>query len=924
MKSSKYILLLSLVLASFLAEAQKAKTELVTATLRSADIDEFVRVVEQQTDYRFYYNRGQFDSFAVTITVNATPVQELLKTVFLYTDFQASFDNERNIFLTKGVSIVTTLPVAGSLSRKDSLKNNQSSLSQNNGKRSGNASAFANDKLYQIGVKTPNAKETTAAITLYVTSSKTGEAIPGSSITLDDKGEVASTDSNGMYSLVVSKGRHVLTITSFGKKQAKRQLIVYSDGSLPVELEDEIRVLEDVLVSTQRNVNVNRAQMGSERLNIKSIKQVPAVFGEADVLRVILTLPGVKSVGEASTGFNVRGGGTDQNLILFNDATIYNPSHFFGFFSAFNPEVIKDIELFKSSIPAKYGGRLASVLNITGREGNKTKYTGTAGVGLLTSRITVEGPIQKDKSSFVLGARTTYANYLLKLLPKNSNYRNSRASFYDVNLLLNQKINDRNDLYFTGYTSKDQFNLNNDTVYGYQNRSLSLKWKHTFSSRLEGAFTGGYDGYEYNNMSEENKINAYKMAFDISQLNFKTDLTYTFNQTHIVDFGLSSILYKLHPGSFVPVGNESMVTPKIAPQEQALESAVYVSDRYEFNNKFSVSGGIRYSMFNYLGAQNVNIYAAGFPKDESTLLNKVQYKPGEIIKTYHGPEVRLSTRYSLTKSFSVKGSYNTLRQYIHMLSNTTAISPTDIWKLSDMNIKPQFGDQFSIGFFKNFGVDSIETSVEVYYKRLRNILDYKSGAQLVLNHHIETDVYNAKGKAYGIELMVKKRTGKLNGWMSYTFSRTLLQMNDPNIGTIVNRGEFYPSNYDKPHDATVVGNYAVNHRFSVSLNLTYSTGRPITLPIGRFYYAGSQRALYSDRNANRIPNYFRTDLSMNIEGNHKIHQLAHNSWTIGVYNLTGRKNPYSVYYTSENGIVNGYKLSIFGSAIPFINYNIRF
>jgi hypothetical protein len=259
-----------------------------------------------------------------------------------------------------------------------------------------------------------------------------------------------------------------------------------------------------------------------------------------------------------------------------------------------------------------------------------------------------------------------------------------------------------------------------------------------------------------------------------------------------------------------------------------------------------------------------------------------------------------------------------------MLSNTTSISPTDIWKLSDPNIKPQYGQQVSLGLFKNFGTDSIETSVEVYYKWLENILDYKSGAQLVLNPHIETDVVNAKGKAYGVELMIKKRSGKLNGWLSYTYSRTLLKMDDPNVGTIINGGKFYPANYDKPHDATLVGNYAINHRFSVSLNVTYSTGRPITLPIGRYYYAGSERALYSDRNAYRIPDYFRTDFSMNIEGNHKVHQLTHNSWTLGIYNLTGRKNPYSVYFTSENGVINGYKLSIFGSAIPFINYNIRF
>lgn len=921
-KHVKNILFTFFLLSVFDGYAQKTTNELVSATFRGADIDEFVKVVEQQTNYTFYYNRAQFDSFAVTVTVNAISVDELLKTIFLYSDFHASIDQDRHVFLTKGASIVTTLAGVTTLSKKDSIKRAFLPSRISNGKSSN--LAFANEKLYEIGVKTQEIKQGNATLSLYVVSTKTEEPLPGCSVTLDNRGQVATTDSNGVYHLTISRGRHIVTINSFGKKTARRQFILYSDGLLAVEMEDEIRVLEDVLVSTQRNMNINRAQMGSEKLNIKSIKQVPAVFGEADVLKVLLTLPGVKSVGEASTGFNVRGGAADQNLILFNDATIYNPSHFFGFFSAFNPDLTKDVELFKSSIPAKYGGRLSSVLNITGREGNKTKYTGTAGVGLLTSRINVEGPIKKDKSSFIFGARTTYANWLLKLLPENFNYKNSAASFYDLNLMISQKINDKNDIYFTGYASKDQFNLNNDTVYGYQNKSVSVKWKHVFNSKLESAFTGGYDGYKYNNSSESNKVNAYKMSFDINQLNFKSDFTYNADRKQIIDFGLSSIFYKLHPGSFLPVGEQSLVAAKISAEEQALESAVYASDKYEFNNKFSVNAGVRYSIFNYLGPREVSVYAPGLPKDESSIINKIGYKPGQFIQTYHGPEIRLSAKYSLAKSFSVKAGYNTLRQYLHMLSNTTAISPTDIWKLSDLNIKPQYGDQVSVGFFKNFGIDSFETSVEFYYKRLQNILDYKSGAQLVLNPHIETDVINARGKAYGVELMIKKKTGKLNGWMSYTYSRTLLKMDDPNIGTVVNHGEFYPANYDKPHDATFVGNYAINHRFSLSLNLTYSTGRPITLPIGRYYYAGSQRAFYSDRNSYRIPDYFRSDFSMNIDGNHKIHQLTHNSWTIGVYNLTGRKNPYSVYFTSENGVVNGYKLSIFGSAIPFINYNIRF
>lgn len=906
--------------ASFICSGQSAKQPLITADFKGADVEEFVKVLEQQSGYKFYYDRAQFDSFYVTLTVKEMPLEEVLNSAFRYSDFYVSFDPDNDVFITKGESIVTKLFAGRPADKRDSFKiaKSYSKVEKNKSTHE----AFANEKLYQIGIKTQGVKEAAVTISISVVSAKTKEAIALSSISLDDKGAIATTDSNGVYMLSVTKGRHILTINSFGKKQAKRHLIVYSNGSLPVEMEDEIRVLEDVTVSTQKNTSINRAQMGFERLNMKTIKNVPAVFGEADVLRVILTLPGVKSVGEASTGFNVRGGAADQNLILFNDATIYNPSHFFGFFSAFNPEIIKDVELYKSSIPAKYGGRLSSVLNITGREGNKQKFTGSAGIGVLTSRLNIEGPIKKDKSSFILGGRTTYANWLLKLLPEA--YKNSAASFYDLNLLVSQKVNEKNDLYLTGYLSADKFRLNNDTSYGYQNQSASIKWKRDFNSKMESAFTAGYDKYTYNNTSENNKVNAYKMSFDIRQFNLKGDFTYIVNPKHTVDFGISSIYYKLNPGSFVPVGQESLVVPNIVAAEQALESAVYVSDRYDISKRLSVNGGIRYSMFNYIGPYNVNIYAAGLPMDESSLIKQSQYTSGKIIKTYRGPEVRFSAKYSLAKNVSVKAGYNTLRQYIHMLSNTTAISPTDIWKLSDYNIRPQFGDQISLGLFKNFGKDSVETSVEVYYKRLKNILDYKSGAQLVLNPHIETDVVNTKGKAYGVEFMIKKRTGKLNGWLSYTYSRTLLKMDDENIGPVINHGQYYPANYDKPHDATLVSNYAINRRFSLSLNVTYSTGRPITLPIGRFYYSGSERALYSDRNEYRIPDYFRSDFSMNIDGNHKIHQLTHNSFTIGVYNLTGRKNPYSVYYTSENGVINGYKLSIFGSAIPFINYNIRF
>ena len=909
------------------AYSQETKPVLITGDFRGVTIDEFVKQIESKTSFHFYYDPAQFDLLVVNAEMKDKTIEDVLNEIFKNSEYKFTI-YQHHIFLLKGQqNINTNLPLGLAATLKDSAYWKQLALAANaagNTKNKTVSKALLDNKLHEVGIKTNELQPGNAVLTGVVVDAATAKTLPDVSIYVEGQNGEIYTNQDGQYSVALPKGRHVIRIKGAGKKEMRYQVMLYSDGNFNVSLIDDIPMLTEVIVSAERVANVNRVQMGVEHLNIKSIKQMPVVFGEADIIRAVLTLPGVKSVGEASTGFNVRGGAADQNLILFNGATIYNPAHFFGFFSSFNPEIVKEVELYKSSIPANYGGRLASVLDVTAREGNKEKISGTAGIGLLTTRINLEGPIVKNKSSFNFGGRTTYSNWLLKLLPDKYDFKNSKASFYDFNLITSHAINEKNNLYFTGYFSGDRFNLNSDTAYGYNNLNLSLQWKHNFNNKLVGAFTIGADHYDYLNESDNNPVNAYKMDFSIEQYNLKADFNYNLNMKHQIDFGFSSIYYKLNPGSFQPNDEESQVTPLTVQTEQALESAVYLSDRYDITRKLSFSPGIRYSFFNSLGPQNVDVYASDLPKTDANRTSTVAYKNNSVIKSYHGPELRFTARYNFTPDFSVKASYNTLRQYIHVLSNTAAISPTDIWKLSDYNIEPQLGDQTSLGLYKNFKSDSVELSVEVYTKRIKNYLDYKNGAVLVLNDHIETDVFKTKGKAYGLELMLKKRVGKLNGWVSYTYSRILLKMDDPVAGETVNNGEYYPANYDKPHDFTFIGNYRINHRFSISFNTTYSTGRPITVPIGRFYYAGSERTLYAERNSYRIPDYFRADFSMNIEGNHKVHQRTHNSWTIGLYNMTGRRNPYSVYYTSENGVVNGYKLSIFGSVIPFVNYNIRF
>lgn len=902
--------------------AQTKVEQLINVDFANANIVQIVNDLELKTGAYFYYDPSAMDSISVTLKLEQKTLPFILNEVFKNTTIGFAIQGQ-TIFLTKNIGIKVDL-ADGYYTSDPAKKNAMGSLKEYEDMDQVGAikETIIANKVYEVGIKTNEIKQGSATLAGYLRDQKSGEPLVGASIYSNTAKVGAISDQFGFYALTMSRGPHSLLIKATGNRDTRRQIILYSDGKMNVELQEQIYTLKQVKVSAEKRENVKSLEMGVNRLDINTIKRVPSVFGEPDILRVVLTLPGVQSVGEASTGFNVRGGSADQNLILLNDATIYNPSHFFGFFSAFNPDIVKDVQLYKSTIPQKFGGRLSSVLEVTNREGNKKKFTGSAGIGLITSRLNIEGPIDSNKTSFILGARTTYSNWLLKLLPQD--YKQSRASFTDANLGISHQFNEKNNIYLSGYYSKDSFKLNSDTTYGYNNKNFGVKWKHDFNNKLYGVLSLGTDHYSYNIKSDANPVNAYKLDFDINQINFKTDFVYNFSNNHIFDFGISSINYKLRPGSFLPNGPESLVTPDIVEPEQALESAIYIGDKYDIGNDLSISAGLRYSFFNYLGPQSLNTYAPNLPVTEGNVTGVTTYGKNKLIKTYHGPEIRASARYSFAPDFSVKASYNTLRQYIHLLSNTTAIAPTDIWKLSDPNIRPQFGSQVSLGFYKNFKGQTIETSIEGYYKNLNDFLDYKSGANLVLNNNIETDVISTNGKAYGIEFFVKKNTGKLNGWMSYAFSRTLLKMDDAQGGLLVNNGNYYAANFDKPHAFNFTGNYKFKHRYNLSINVTYSTGRPITLPIAKYNYGGAERVYYSDRNAYRIPDYFRTDISFNIEGNHKVNQLTHNSWTIGVYNITGRQNAYSTYFTTENGVINGYKLSIFATALPFINYNIKF
>ena len=682
--------------------------------------------------------------------------------------------------------------------------------------------------------------------------------------------------------------------------------------------------LAEIVVVGGRQSAVNNMMIGSEKFKPEILKNIPSAFGESDIMKIVLSLPGVTTVGEASSGYNVRGGATDQNLILFNGGTVYNPSHLFGLFTSFNSDAVEDVELFKSSIPVEYGGRISSVLKVTSKEANMQKLTGSASIGALTSKANLEIPIIKDHMSLLLNGRTTYSDWMLKLLPEDSGYKNGTANFFDVGGVLTWKLNSMHRLKIFGYWSKDKFSFSSDDNYGYQNRNFSAEWRSILNERITATLTAGLDHYDYYNEDRNVPTMAARLSFGIDQLWGKLHIRQRLSEKQVISYGLSMQHYNVQAGKYDPVGEESCIKPDQLQKEKALESAAYIDYERSLTEKLSVSAGLRYSMFNALGPRDVNIYADGELPSEGTLIN-TNHETG-IIKTYHAPEIRLAARYALQDNLSLKAGFNTMHQYIHKVSNTSIMSPTDTWKLSDPNINPQSGWQLAGGIYYETNNKNYEFSAEVYYKHISDYLNYRSSAILLMNHHLETDVISTKGKAYGIELQAKKPFGKLNGWVSYTFSRSLLRQDDERVAVPLNNGDWYPSEYDRPHEVKAVLNYKFTERYSFSSNFNYATGRPTTLPAGKYYDSHHQKYMpyYTDRNTYRIPDYMRLDLAFNIEPTHKLTTFLHTSFSIGVYNALARKNAYTIYYVNEGEEIKGYKLSVFGTAIPYVSLNIRF
>ncbi len=904
--------------------AQEGDDIYISGTFDSLRFTNFIADLEQKNDIQFYYKQEWLDTMWVIGHYEKIAFDEFMSDYLKGTDlFMQKMDGNRFI-ITKGYDVRSNLPDNYFNVSTNVEDINITSVDFNNEQEEQRIRNLLESKLFIIGKKENIPVSGKVVVAGHVREKDTGEPLIGAIVYIENPQIGVATDAFGYYSIELPVGRTTILIKCIGMKETRRQVELYSNGKLNIEMEEDVIPLREIVIEADKDINVAGMQMGMEKLDARTAKSIPAVLGEVDIVKVALTLPGVQTVGEAASGFNVRGGSTDQNLMLINHAPIYNSSHLFGFFSVFNPDIIKTVELYKSAIPAEYGGRISSVFDVYTRDGNRKKFSGMGGIGPVTGRLTLEGPTIKEKGSYIFGVRSTYSDWILKKIDDIA-IKNSEAGFYDFNAKISHDINKKNSVFISGYYSGDRFRFNSDSTYNYHNKNASAQWKHIFNNQFFAVLTGTYSEYGYRIKADEVIKSAFTMGYDIKQINGKLDFNYSPNTKHKVDFGLSGIKYKLNPGTYLPLGDSSKVIPQIMEEENGVEAALYIGENFELNQVISIYAGIRYSLFYNLGPKTVYQYSPGGPRTSNTLIDSVRYGSCEKIANYHGPEYRISSRIRLGGNSSIKLSYNRMRQYVHMLSNTTSISPTDVWKLSDSYLRPQIGDQFAIGFYKNFNSNAIEASVETYYKKLKDILDYKGGAKLILNKNIETDVLNGKGKAYGLEFIVKKKAGKLNGWISYTYSRILHQVKSDIDENNINHGEWYPANYDKPHSLSVISNFKFTQRFNISANLTYSTGRPITYPVALYDYQNSQRIHYSDRNKYRVPNYFRADLALNIEGNHKVDKIAHSSWTISLYNLTGRKNVYSIFFkTGSDGKVNGYKMSVFGQVIPTVTYNFKF
>jgi hypothetical protein len=759
---------------------------------------------------------------------------------------------------------------------------------------------------------------------------KGNETLIGATIYFPDLSVGTTTNEYGFYSITISKGTHNISVSYLGFSDESKIIELNNKTSLDFYLSERSQALDEVVIQTDiEKINIKSTQMSVNKLTSKTIKQIPVVLGESDIIKSIILLPGVTSAGEGASGFNVRGGAADQNLILLDEAIVFNSSHVFGFFSVFNPDVIKDVKLFKGGIPSKYGGRLSSVLDIYQKEGNNKDFKLTGGIGLISSRILAEGPLKKEKSSFLIGGRSSYAHLFLPLIDNDN-----KAYFYDLNTKVNFRLNKKNNIFLSAYFGKDVFGINNSFINKYGNAVTNIRWNHLYSDKLFSNLSLIYSDYFYGLILD---FVGFEWDSGITNVNFKYDFNHYLKDNLKLSYGVNNIYTKFNAGEIFPNRDDSGIIPFKLTEKFANEFALYLEADHNISERFSLKYGLRFSNFTRLGQDELNIYENDNPLiynqqlqkyEPATATGSIGYKKNDILKSFNNFEPRLSLSYLLNSESSIKASFNKMAQYLHLLSNTSSPTPLDIWVPSGPFIKPQLLDQYAVGYFRRIKDGDFSLETEFFYKDVKNRIDYINGANLVANNEIETVILNGKSRAYGLEFLFRKNEGKLKGWLAYTLSKSEQLTSGRNISEPgINNGEWYNTPYDKTHDLSVNAGYELSSKWKFNTNFLLQTGQPTNYPVGQYEFQGLNVPIYNDnqRNANRLPTYHRLDLSATLTPVKNNNRDLQAEWVFGLYNIYNRKNAASIAFSrnTETSTNEAIKTSIFG-IVPSITYNFKF
>lgn len=753
-----------------------------------------------------------------------------------------------------------------------------------------------------------------------LTDDKTGLPVRSASVEALTANTGTTTSEQGNFELMLSAGTHVLSIRHSNYAEKILDLEIYSNGMVELAMDEVPIVLDEVVITDQSVIN---SSITTTTLQVSDMKRAPVFLGEVDIIRQLQNQAGVTSVGELAGGFNVRGGSPDQNLILYDGLPVFNASHALGFFSSFNADAVQRIRFYKGSIPAEFGGRASSVLDVTSREGDPNRWKGSGGIGFLSSFFSLGGPLQKEKTTVMASFRSTYSGWVLNSI--NSNYaslKNSQLSFYDGSLKLAHRLSEKSKLILSGYISQDRMRLITDTLFQWNNAVGSLTYQHNVSADFYYSLQIGSGHYRYV-IEDPSAGNAFNLSYSMSYPSFRADFNYGHDLP--LNFGLQGTWYTFHPGSLKPVSANSSIRPQSVAKEQAVEVAPYIAKSVRLAPQLTAEFGLRYALYAQTGPDTVYLYQAGLPLEPEYITGFNTYGKREVIRFYHGAEPRLSAVYRFSENRSVKIGYNRMFQFVHLISNTVAVTPADIWKLSDTYIRPQRADQISAGYFQILKNNMYDFSAETFYKFMINVLDFKDGANLILNDKLETALLAGTGRAYGFELSASKNRGRIQGNINYTFSRSLRKVSGNFDTEKINDGKWFPANFDRPHIINLNWRYSITRRHFFSGNFTYNTGRPISLPSHIYYVNGIGISDFAERNTYRLPDYHRLDLAFIIEGNHKRKKIWDGTWIVSFYNVYLRKNAYSVFFREDQwGILKPYQLAVIGTLVPSVTYMMKF